>query len=200
MQYDQYGNPILTTDAKGNQTQITYGSVGGFTGLYPTQTVAAYGTSVARTMTAVYDFYTGVVTTATDVDNGVTNATEYDALGRPVKVRSAAGTALEAWTTTEYHDSDRFVVVKSDLETKGDGRKVAVQYHDQLGRVRLSRTLEDASTQDPEDKCDGTAPCAGIKVQTRYQTGNPNSYKLTSNPYRASTSGAATGEPTMGWT
>ncbi len=39
------------------------------------------------------------------------------------------------------------VVVKSDLETKGDGKKVATQFYDQLGRVRLSKTLEDAATQ-----------------------------------------------------
>ncbi|MCV4594056.1 hypothetical protein OFC51_33960, partial [Escherichia coli] len=83
---------------------------------------------VARTSSAVYDFYTGLVTTATDVDNNVSTVTEYDALGRPVKVRSAAGTALESWVRTEYDDVNRRVVTRADIETLGDGRKVAVQH------------------------------------------------------------------------
>ncbi|MBX3267148.1 MAG: hypothetical protein KF831_10610 [Acidobacteria bacterium] len=54
---------------------------------------------MARTSTAVYDFYTGLPTSSTDVDNGVTNATEYDALGRPTKAIRALGvTGLESWT------------------------------------------------------------------------------------------------------
>ncbi|MGB7070290.1 MAG: RHS repeat-associated core domain-containing protein [Pyrinomonadaceae bacterium] len=184
----------MTTDARGVQTHITYGSINGYSGLYPTQTIAGYGTSVARSSAAVYDFYTGVVTTATDVDNGVTSATEYDALGRPIKVRSAAGTPLEAWTRTEYNDAERRVIVRSDLETIGDGRKVAIQHYDQLGRVRLSRTLENPVTDDPYNETHG------IKVETRYQTGNPNSFQITSNPFRAAYATQATNEPTMGWT
>lgn len=196
--YNQYGVPLTTTDANGVVTQTTYGSITTPTGavfdLYPTQTVSAYGTSVARTSTAAYDFHTGLVTTATDADNNVSVVTEYDALGRPTKVRSAANTPLESWTRTEYNDTARRVVVHSDIETIGDGRKVAVQHYDQLGRVRLSRTLENASTEDPYNEQHG------IKVQSRYATGNPNSYQLTSNPYRAATSAAASTEPTMGWT
>jgi RHS repeat-associated protein len=200
--YNDYGMPLTTTDANNIVTQITYGNVAGpsgnVTNLYPTQTVAAYGTGLARTSSAVYDFWTGVVTSTTDEDNDVTNAMEYDDLGRPVKAISADGTSLESWTVTEYNDEERHVVVKSDLEALGDGKKVAIQHFDQLGRVRLSRTLEDAATEDPEDETDG------IKVQTRYATtySSPNgyTYSLTSNPYRTATSSAASSEPTMGWT
>ena len=110
-----------------------------------------------------------------------------------MKSITAQGTALESWTTTEYHDADRFVVVKSDLETKGDGNKVATQFYDQLGRVRLSKTLEDASTQSATNETDG------IKVQTRYLTSGSYSYQLSSNPYRADYSYNET-DPTMGWT
>ena len=114
-QYDQYGNPTLITDAKGNQTKLTYGTVGSFTDLYPTQTETAFGTSVERTTTMQYDFYTGLVTSVTDVDNNnLKNATEYDALGRPKKAISAVDTALEMWTRTEYDDIYRRVVVRSD--------------------------------------------------------------------------------------
>jgi RHS repeat-associated protein len=200
--YNSYGAPILITDAKGVQTSIIYGNVAGPSGnvtdLYPTQTVAAYGTGIARTSTTVYDFYTGLVTSSTDEDNDLTNSVEYDDLGRPVKSITADGTALESWTVTEYDDADRFVVIKSDLETVGDGKKVAIQHFDQLGRVRLSRTLENAATESASNEHHG------IKVQTRYATtySSPNgyNYSLTSNPYRAATSSAASSDPTMGWT
>lgn len=193
-EYAANGNVTETTDPKGNVTQITYGSVGSYTGLYPTQTVAAYGTAIARTSTAAYDFYTGLVTSATDVDNNLTNATEYDILGRPVKSITADNTSLESWTTTEYNDAARRVIVRSDLATLGDGRKVAVQHYDQLGRVRLSRSIENIATESPYEETHG------IKVETRYQTVNPNSYQLNSNPFRAATATQATNEPTMGWT
>jgi RHS repeat-associated protein len=201
-QYDQYGNPTLIVDAKNNQTQITYGAIlgpnGTVSGLYPTQTVAAYGTAVAQTVTAEYDFYTGLMKKFTTLGNttgeNVSSETEYDALGRVKKVKSAVGTALEAWTQTEYDDAARRVILKSDLETKGDGKKVAVQHYDELGRLRLTRTIENIATEDP------TNEAHGIKVQTRYLTGNPYSYQLTSNPYRAATSSGATNEQSMGWT
>ncbi len=60
--------------------------------------------------------------------------------------------------------------------------------------MRLSRTLENVATEDPYNETHG------IKVETRYQTGNPNSYRITSNPFRAATATAAGNEPTMGWT
>ena len=86
MQYNQYGMPVLTTDARGFQTQLTYGAVGGFTDLYPTQVKTAYQTSVQRTETRDYDFNTGLVTRVTDADNNVSTVTTYDAFGRPTLV------------------------------------------------------------------------------------------------------------------
>lgn len=196
--YNGYGMPLTATDANGNVTSITYGNVtcpgGTVTDLYPTQTVAAYGTAVARTLTAVYDCYTGLTTSTTDEDNDVTNSSEYDDVGRPVKSITADGTALEQWIVTEYHDEDRFVVVRSDLETVGDGKKVATQFFDQLGRVRLTKRLENAPSQSSTNETDG------IKAQTRYKTVSGYTYQLASNPYRGATSSAATGEESMGWT
>ncbi len=200
--YNLFGMPETSTDANENVTRVTYGSVQGPNGvvsdLYPTQTVNAYGTAIARTSRSVYDFHTGVVTSTTDVDNNVTNTTEYDGYGRPVKAIAALGTPVETWTRTEYNDRDRFVVVRSDIETAGDGRKVATQFFDQIGRVRLSKTLEDAATQSAVNETDG------IKVQTRYKieyiAPNGYTYQLTSNPYRAAYSTQASSEQTMGWT
>jgi hypothetical protein len=90
-QYNSYGSPTLTTDARGVQTQIVYGSVGGFTDLYPTQVKTAYQTAVQRTETREYDFSTGAVTRVTDVDNNVATATTYDVFGRPTLVKAAEG-------------------------------------------------------------------------------------------------------------
>ena len=191
--YDSYGNVLTTTDANSTETQVTYGSIGGYSGLYPTQTVVAHGTSLARTSTATYDFYSGAVLSTTDEDNDITNSMEYDDLGRPINEISADGTALESWTQTVYDDVNRRIVVRADLEAVGDAKKVATQFFDQLGRVRLAKTLEDASTQSATNETDG------IKVQTRYKTASGYSYQLSSNPYRADYSYNETDE-TMGWT
>jgi hypothetical protein len=95
---------------------------------------------------------------------------------------------LNGWSTTEYNDAARRVISRSDIETKGDGKKIAIQHFDQLGRVRLTRSIENVLTEDPYNEQHG------IKVQTRYETGNPYSYQLSSNPYRTMN------EAEMGWT
>jgi RHS repeat-associated protein len=196
MQYNQYGSPTQTTDARGTQTLLTYGNVGGVSDLYPTQIQTAFGTSVQRTETRVYDFGTGLVTSATDTDNNVTTSTGHDVFGRPTLVKAADGIqGVETDTVTIYSDVDRRVIVKSDLNTTGDGKLVSIQHYDQLGRIRLTRQLEDATN--PNDAYDETI---GIKVQTRYLFSGSNSYVLSSNPYRAAYSSSASGEGTMGWT
>lgn len=208
--YDQYGNVTKTTDPRGVESVNVYGDVpgpeGNVAGLYRTLTVAAVNhPAVSRTSSASYDFHTGAVITATDVDNAVSTVTEYDALARPIKVRGAANTAAESWTRTEYDDAGRRITVRSDVESPGDGRKVSVRFFDQLGRIRLEKTLEDAATQSAANETDG------IKVQTRYGFDDPTpadpsdpentrgSYTLVSSPFRAAATGVAT-EPTMGWT
>ncbi len=204
--YTTRGNVQFATDANENVTKITYGSINGYTDLYPTQTEVAYGTSIVRTSTAVYDFYTGLTTSTTDEDNDLTNSVEYDILGRPVKIMTADGTDLESWTTTEYSDSNRRIIVRSDLESVDDGRKIAIEHYDQLGRVRLSRMIENSDTESPYNEQHG------IKVETlyKYHDTTPTvhddpentlgTYVLTSNPFRAATASAATAEPEMGWT
>ena len=210
-QYNQYGNTILTIDARGVQTRMVYGSVGAFSDLYPTLIQTAYQTAVQRTEAREYDFSTGLVIRVRDVDNDVATATSYDAFGRPTLVRVAETETEETRTLTEYSDINRRVIVRSDLTNLGDGKLVSIQHYDQLGRIRLTRQLEDASN--PNSAYDETV---GIKVQTRYQVTNPcqpanlpeclasnssvlGSYQLVSNAYRASTSSAAGSETSMGW-
>jgi len=210
-EYNQFGSPKLLTDARGFKTQLTYDAVGGFPDLYVTKIITAFGTSVARTETREYDFNRGLVTRITDADNNVSTATTYDVFGRPTLIVAAEDKPEETHTTTEYSDSLRRVIVRSDLEMKGDGKLVQIQHYDQLGRVRLTRQLEEYSVAGLTDEK------LGIKVQTRYLINNPcqptnaaqcladndgviGSYVLTSNPYRAATAELASGLSTMGWT
>jgi hypothetical protein len=105
-----------------------------------------------------YDFWSGLATLTTDADNGVSTSMTYDVFGRPTLVVAAAGKQEETRTATVYSDSARRVVVRSDLNAASDGKLVSVQHYDQLGRVRLTRRLEDASTQSEADET------AGVKV------------------------------------
>jgi RHS repeat-associated protein len=193
-QYDGYGNVTLVTDPKGIQTQYVYGTIGSANSLYPTEVTVALGKSEQRTTTTEYDYYTGAITRTTDVDNGVSTSTTYDALGRPTLVRTAENRPEETQVKTEYSDALRRVIIRRDLNTKGDGKLVTIEHYDQLGRIRLNRQLEDSSTQSAEDEN------SGIKVQTRYLDSAPNSYVLVSNPYRAAKSSDENGQSTMGWT
>jgi RHS repeat-associated protein len=204
------GQLTQTTDARGSSTEYTYGLINGFSDLYPTETRLAAGTTVQRKETREYDFYTGVLTRITDVDNNVSTVSAYDVFGRPTLVKVAEGKPEETRTLTEYSDVNRRVIVRGDLNLVGDGKLVTIQHYDQLGRTRLTRQLEQFSTAALTDEK------IGIKVQTRYLTHNPcqptndpqcmtansaviGTYVVMSNPYRAAHSTDASTEPTMGW-
>lgn len=208
--YNSYGMLVASTDARGFITQTTYGDIAGpwgvVTDLYPTNTVTAYGTTAARTVSSGYDFHTGLSTSTKDVDNNVSSITDYDAFGRPTKLISAAGTPRESWIRTEYDDVARRIVVRSDVETVGDGRKISVRHFDQLGRERLRRTLENIATEDPYNESHG------IKVETRYGYNDPTpddpndpastlgEFTLVSNPYRSPRPDQGNNDESMGWT
>jgi YD repeat-containing protein len=193
-EYNQYGMPTLVTDERGLKTSTTYGQIGSAVDLYPTEIKSAYQTALVRTEKREYHLSTGLVTKITDVDNNVSTVNTFDPLGRPTLVKAAEGKPEEARTGYEYADAQRRLITRSDLTAVGDGKLVTIEQYDQLGRVRLRRQLEDAASQSATDET------TGIKVQTRYRLSGSNSFVLVSNPYRAATSGAATAEPTMGWT
>ena len=122
-----------------------------------------------------------------------------EGLGKTIKRLKIKADGIERQTATEYSDTQRRVIVRADLNTTGDGKLITVQHYDQLGRIRLTRRLESGN---PAEATDETK---GIKIQPRYFAGNkdnpadPNAYELVSAPYRATTSGAAGGEPGMAW-
>jgi YD repeat-containing protein len=192
------GKLIRTIDANGVATSYTYGDIGnGVTDLYVTRTVAAEGAAVARTSENKYDFHTGAVTEAKDTDNNVITKTTLDVFGRPTLTQEAWGIAgQEKRTAIEYSDTLRRVITRSDLNTSGDGKLITIQHYDQLGRICLTRRLESGNPAEASDET------KGVKIQNRYfpgDAGDQNSYELISAPYRATTSGAAVGEPGMAW-
>lgn len=199
------GRLDVTIDANGNYSRFTYGYInnGLINDLYPTSVVTgdnAAGTSpLKRTSNTQYDFSTGLVTLSTDVDNNSSTKTTYDAFGRPTQVlegivNNDSTTALRK-TTMTYSDIERRIITQSGLNTPSDGLLISVQHYDQLGRLRLARTLENGNISEAQDET------KGIKVQTRYlyDTANQRSLEITSAPYRAATSSAATNEAGMAW-
>ncbi|MFN8009043.1 MAG: RHS repeat-associated core domain-containing protein [Terriglobia bacterium] len=183
--YDSYGNRTLTTNARGYQTTFGYGNVCGITGLYVTDITLASNatTDLQRKSHLDYDCNFGLVTTETDVDNGIIASTSYDVFGRPTLVVEAQGISGEQrQTTTTYDDQNRKITIRSDLKTYQDGSLVTETSYDPLGRVYLARRLES-----PSDS-------SGIKTDSRSIFSGTNSYRVVSNPYRT------TSDLTAGWT
>ncbi len=193
--YGEHGNLTSTTNATGCTTNFTYDAINGVANLYPTKIEECVNAGTyLRTTQLHYDFGVGIVDSRTDVENNIATHIELDNLGRPKTLKEAYGIAgKERWTQTEYHDAERIVEVRSDLKTTGDGKLVSAKHYDQLGRLWLSRQLEDAASQNPLAENDG------IKIQTLHKYSGTNSYTLTSNPYRAATS-ATESDSSMGWT
>jgi YD repeat-containing protein len=182
--YDSHGNVTQTTDANAKTTTVAYDS----NDLYPSTRTDPLN----RVTSFTFDQGTGLLSSQMDY-NGLTQTHTRDNLGREIQLLEKGSSGLLRETTTSYEDANRRVVTKSDNATPGDQQLDSVTDYDQLGRVRLTRQLE-TSSQSADSDTDG------IKVQTRYGYSNPLSYRIVSNPYRASTSSGAGSETTMGWT
>lgn len=194
--YDTFGNQLMIIDARGFQTDIGYGDVGSADRLYPTLRTEAARTSVALSAATEYDFFTGLPVSETRFGNSIaeniSNHMSYDAAGRPLRREEAVGTSSARIISIEYDDLRRLVITRSDRYVPGDGNDVSIEHYDQLGRVRLQRTLE-LTTQDPFNEQDG------IKRQFRYSFVGGSVYKVVSNPYRSPTSGGPSVASAMGW-
>jgi RHS repeat-associated protein len=114
--YDQHGNMLSLTDARGNTIHFDYDSS------------ATYLTSITNaldhSMTATYDFDTGKVMAITDPE-GSTTSFEYDISGRVTKKTHPDSSELEAI----YNDSTNTVTLYDELDHK------TVKQYDGLGRL-----------------------------------------------------------------
>ena len=152
--YDSFGNVLTSTDARGKVTQFFYDDA---THALPNRVVVdpQNGTGV-QTTTTVFDYFTGVVTSQTDV-NGQQSTIDYtnhllgaiDPFGRAGVTKSPAininGVAHKRRVKTTYVDSARQVIVESDLNGENDGLLKSRTTVDMLGRPVLTETTEDGS-------------------------------------------------------
>lgn len=184
-QYDILGNVVKAYDGNGNATIISYSDNFGSadsnatTNSTPSQ-ITGYSTFAFPTSTTnplswtsyiQYDYFTGQMVNAQDV-NGIVSKTIYnDALDRPTQTVSAIGTANEIQTSIEYDDANRRVEKTSDLFTLNDNLARTESYYDGLGRTVETRDYKDGDY---------------VSVKTEYDA--LGRVYRTSNPYRPSRS------------
>ncbi|MFN0278972.1 MAG: RHS repeat domain-containing protein [Pyrinomonadaceae bacterium] len=174
------GSPVRTTDANGNQSEISYtdnfvNSPGGIcTFAYPTHTTSAApggnGSATGFHTSTTYDYFTGLPVSSTDI-NGQTTTMDYeDQLRRPTLVTAPN----DHQTITEYGQpnslgqypsTQRFVKVKSQIDA--NSWKEGYTRHDGLGRTVRTQSLDGQS--------------GDIFVDTEYDA--QGRVKRISNPY-----------------
>ena len=169
VQYDQTGNPCVSTDALGNISQVAYSSTYAYA--YPTQTTSAipdptglHGSNVAMTTSTVYDLNTGFPTSSTDANGQTTTYAYNDSLNRLTLVTRPTGGGTTAYS---YGDTpgNLYVRVQSSL----DSTRVIDKYQFFDGAGRPVRSfLNEGSTYIVSD----------IQYDTMGRT------LRTSNPYR----------------
>src|SRR5207245_8730386 len=109
---------------------------------YPTTATTAipdptgqYGSTTALVSTSVFDFSTGLATSATDANN-ITSSLEYnDPLNRPKRTVRASGTDAQSQSPIEYDDTNRIVTGKNDLDAFNDSALKAKTLSDGLDRT-----------------------------------------------------------------
>ncbi len=177
-QYDNFGNPRKSWDAKGNFSTTDYSSTYAYA--YPTSVTTPVpdasgvnGSTAAFTTSSVYDFNTGLPTSVTDANNQTTQMQYNDALLRPTKTIAPNGHQ----TITEYGagttEATRFVKVRTQIDATR--WKEAYSWYDGLGRTVRTQSVD-----------------SGGDVFSDVQYDNMGRVKKATNPYR-------TGE-TIYWT
>lgn len=162
--YDILGNVVKTRDPRGKENTVDYtdnfGDPDDALDSSPDTATAsaidtwlgglatfAFPTSTTNPMSwtgyAQYDYYLGAAVNTQDVNGMKSKAVYDDPLDRPTQTAVALTTASESQTTIEYDDdSDRQVIVTSDLEELDDNLLKAVSIYDSLGRTKETRTYE----------------------------------------------------------
>jgi RHS repeat-associated protein len=152
--FDFYGNIISATDGRGKITQYFYDDA---SHALPNRVVVdPQNGSGSQTLTTVYDYYTGLVTSQTDA-NGQVSTVDYtnqllgtvDPFGRPGVTKAPpiniSGSNQQRRVTATYLDSTRQVVVASDLNAENDKLLKTRTTSDQLGRTVLTEQAEDGT-------------------------------------------------------
>lgn len=187
VKYDVLGNPVETTDGRGNKAYVYYEDNFGIadgesqTNDPPdgfTLSTFAFATKARNALGheayTQYNYFSGAKVNDEDF-NGVVNKYLYnDLLDRPTQAVYAVGTQYQFQTSIFYHDgnNDRRIETKTDLNAFNDNVLRSESLYDSLGRTYESRSYETASTY--------------IATQTKFD-GLGRAIKV-SNPYRSGTS------------
>jgi RHS repeat-associated protein len=196
-QYDQLGNVRNTWDANNNETQVTYsdsfsdGNNSRNTYAFLTHSTSAvpdptnnYGSNVALTASRVYDYSTGLVTSATDANGQTTTAQYGDSLGRLTQVSYPDG-GQTTYTYVDAHQCGPYVETHTLLDTAGR-QTDSFQFFDGLGRPYRSFAYENQDTNNPY-----------LTADTQYDAMG-RAYRV-SNPYRTAGCTSAV-NPSGQWT
>lgn len=184
--YDQLGNVCQTSDAKGNQRQISYldsfsDNISRNTYAFPTHITTpvpdssgGHGSTSALVTSSVYDFSTGLQVAAIDANFKTTTYEYNDPLNRLKKVTRPDG----SWTTNEYSDAVNALYVRTQTLRQSSPTQQVIdsyQYFDGLGRPTKSYLY------------DGTSGTPWVVTETKYDSLNRTAQ--VSNPYRVATVG-----------
>jgi RHS repeat-associated protein len=172
-QYDQCGSMKNAWDELGHQSQVDYSSTYFFAYLTtntspPPDASGTYAQPASLVASTVYDFNTGLVTSATDENQRITDFEYDDSLRRPTKVIRPDG----GWTSTSYSDvpGNNHVRTQTLQHTTPSQQVIdSYQYFDKLGRTIRSFTNEGSTY---------------ITQDTQYD--NLGRVSRVSNPYRTS--------------
>lgn len=144
-QYDNFGNMRKAWDSSDDQNRFVETEYSpDYYYAYPTQKITKgagdgiHGTTEDSAVSAIYDFWTGLITSATNA-NGQVTSTEYDNLLRPKKIIPPAGGGI---TEKIYGDTpgNFFVTTKTQVDAQNWAETTA--FMDNLGKVYKTRTKD----------------------------------------------------------
>lgn len=156
-QYDIAGNVVANIDALGNQVTLGYadsfcngstcgGTFSANTYAFVTSTTSPipdptgqHGSASAFTMTSVFDFGTGHVTSATDANNQIINLDYNDPLDRIKAIIRPAGGGR---TDYEYGDTVGNLYLRTRMDLDSSRKTDTYQFFDGFGRTTESRLME----------------------------------------------------------
>ena len=187
------GNRISETDERSNVVTYTYGDVDcpttTATDLYVTEMNRGSGGS-AQQWKYAYNCRSGLRTRVTDPNSSRTDVT-YDRYGRQSVISEGPAGSVLRKTVHHYDDTNLWIATETDVSNAADQRGLSILHFDDLGRIRLQRQFETATSY-ATAAADETQ---GIKIETRYSFNNAGNDTLVSNPYR----NLETTDSSVGW-
>lgn len=154
--YDEWGNPTISTDPRGNATYITYDTTGAWPKLYayPIHTQAALSMNTSYT----WNKFLGQVEVVT-APNGAQTNYRYDEWGRLLKMWKPGDSATYPTQSTSYYHYDALssrpymVNVAQRTNLSSDSFNYVTQsatFYDGLGRALQSRSAHFATSGSAE--------------------------------------------------